>query len=217
MISSPTAFTKKPPAATAGVFGGGTGTGGWGPKPASANQSAANQSQLTMGGWGGGTPSGSPQLGAPAQGGMNYSTYGTFQQPQYISDQNTQSVMNNQLAQGDAASDLRGILKGFVQPGRSIGHGEKYRAGVESANTQQNSRFDAGQTAMNDAAQNSKMKTDFEYARDMEGQGLGALQNMLTQGNWANQFSMQQNAARQLSQRQQAALQVLGPLYAMYQ
>lgn len=207
MISSPTSFSKKPAASATGLFGGGTGTGGWGGKPA-----AAPQSQLTFGGWGGSSQASAPQLG-----GINYSTYGTFRPPQYISDQSTQSVMNNQLAQGDAAADLRGIRKEYAVPGRSMGRGENYRAGVQSANIQQNARFDAGKTAMNDAAQNSKMRTDYEYAREMEGQNLSALQNMLAQGNWANQFSMQQNAARQLSQRQQAALQVLGPLFAMFQ
>lgn len=222
MISSPTSFNQQPPQPTSGTLGRGAppkqakSQSAWKPttwaymggKPA-----ASNQQQLTMGGWGGAPQNAAP----PAQGGVNYSTFGTFEQPQYISDQTTQGVMNNQLAQGDAAADMRGILKSFEQPGRSLGRGEKYRAGVQSANTQQNARFDAAQTAMNNAAQNAKMRTDFEYARDREGQGLGALQNMLAQGNWANQFSMSQNAARQLSQRQQAALQVLGPLFSMFQ
>lgn len=223
MITSPTSFSSKPSVKSGGGL---VGRGGFGGLNAPAGTPYAGmgidstkppaQAFASASGGTGFQPSPFAASSFKPQGGMNYSAYGTFQQPQYISDSSTQSVMNNQLAQGDAAADLRGLLKNYVQGGRSLGRGERYRAALESANTQQNARFDAAQTAMNDAAQNSKMRTDYEYAREMEGQNLGALQAMLGQANWADRFSMQQSAAQRLAQMQQAALQVLAPLYAMY-
>jgi len=160
---------------------------------------------------------GAPPTGTPApQQGVNYSTFGTFQQPQYISDNATQSVVNNQLAQGDAAGDVRWLMKQLSQPGRSAGKGADYLARVQGAATQSQARNDAATTEMNDSAQNSKMRTDYEYARELEGQKLGQLQFGLGQANWANQFNMFTNAARQLSAQQQAKLNVLGPLMEFF-
>ena len=153
---------------------------------------------------------------APAAPSINYTTYGTIKPPQYISDQATSDVQNNQLAQGDAASDIRGLKKSFISAGRSLGAGENFHAGVASAATQQGARNEAANTGLNDAAQNSKMTTDYQYAREMEGQRLGALQQGLGQTQWASQFNDQTNAARRMSAAQNAKLQVLGPMMEMY-
>lgn len=190
--------------------------GGGLPKKASGAPSGA-----AIPGWG------ATKLAAPGKGqavrpvsqnngAVRYATFGTFQQPKYITDDATQSVVNNQLAQGDAAGDARWLAKQFSQPGRSLGKGSDYMARVQGAATQAQARNNAATTQMNDAAQNSKMRTDFEYAREMEGQQLGSLQHALSQANWANRFNMQTNAARRLSAQQQAQLNVLGPLLDMF-
>lgn len=168
---------------------------------------------------GGGQPTfGSGKLAAPSGGGqgIQYSAFGTIRPPQYIDDDLTSRVTNNQLAFGDAQADLGNLKKEFATPGRSAGKGEDYRARVASAAIQQNSRADAMNTALNDIAQNSKMRTDYEYARETEGQRLSALQHALGQSQWADQMSIQQDAARRLAAQQSAQIQILGPLLDLY-
>lgn len=172
---------------------------------------------------GGGQPGASqPSFGrgrpSPSSGGqgVQYSAFGTIRPPQYIDDELTSRVANNQLAAGDAQADLGNIRKEFVTPGRSMGKGEDYRARVASAAIQQGSRADAMSAVLNDIAQNSKMRTDYEFSREMEGQRLSALQHTLGQSQWADQMSLQQDAARRLAAQQNAQVQILGPLLDMY-
>lgn len=189
------------------------GGGGWGiPQKSSGNSGAA------IPGWGqapgkkmsaGLSPGGNAQT-------INYSAFGTIKPPQYMSDANTQSAVNSQLAQGDQAADLRGLRKQYMQAGRSLGRGENFHASVESAAKQQGARADAANTEMGDALNNSKMRTDYEYAREMEGQKLAGLQQLLGQADWARNFGLSQNAAQQLAARQQAMLTVLGPLFDIF-
>ena len=188
--------------------------------PSQPSRLPSGSDNWMLGGVGAGR--GQPSFGrgaAPAAqpaGGMQYAAYGTIRPPQYIGDDITDRVVNNQLASGDAQADLANLRKEFTTPGRSAGKGEDYRARVASAAIQQNSRADAMNTLLNDMAQNSKMRTDYEFGREMEGQRLASLQHALGQSSWADQFSIQQDAARRLASQRNAQLQILGPLFDLY-
>jgi len=162
---------------------------------------------------GGGGSAGGKSAAPAAQG---YSGQSTFAPPKYIADSATQDAVSNTLANADMNADVRGLAKQGITPGRSAGKGDVFRAKMQSALAQAQGRNDAANIEMGDMTANSKMRTDYEYAREMEAQKLAQLQHAASQSEWATEMGARRDAMRRLAAQQNAKIGILGGMLDFY-
>lgn len=127
------------------------------------------------------------------------SIYGqsTIKAPKYISDDATESSVNNVMARGYQNADQRYQMKQMDRAGLSRGKGTQYIAGQQGVQEMGKAAAEAAGVRSQDQMQNAQMKSDYERAREMEAQSLAMSQNMFEQADWNRQFAQQQ-AAMQL-------------------
>lgn len=130
-------------------------------------------------------------------GGINAQS--TIRPPKYISNDATESSVNNILAQGYQNADQRFQMKQQDRAGFSRGRGNQYVAGQMSTQEMGKAASEAAQTRAQDQMQNAQMKSDYERAREMEAQSLALSEHGFQQADW-NRWFAQQQAAAQLMQ-----------------
>jgi hypothetical protein len=118
--------------------------------------------------------------------------------------------INNSIAQGHAAG--AGAIKQLDRNGISRGKGHQARAAMAQAEGVAQGQAAAAQTQLEADKANSRMKTDYEFGREMEAQRLAMVQHALSQNDWSVQMAQQQAAAALHRSKQQAALTLLGSL-----
>jgi hypothetical protein len=137
-----------------------------------------------------------------------YTGQSTIRPPSYIADALTEDAAQNVLAQGYQAGDKRYQTKSLARPGFSQGKGQEFagaRKAVEAVNKA------AGQAAdirSQDQLANSRMRADYEKAREMEAQQQAMTQHALSQSNWARDFAQQSMDAQNQMAYLQAMLQL---------
>jgi hypothetical protein len=154
------------------------------------------------------SPTGAAAGGAGAGAGKpgNYSAQSTWQQPQDVS---TTSAINNQLAQGDAAADVRGNLKQLDKAGVSRGQGNYSAAALAGVQARAGAQNTAAQTQLKADQTNAAQRLDYQFGSEMESQKLSMIQHALGQSDWSVQMAQQMAAAKLQAAQQSGALQIL--------
>ena len=148
---------------------------------------------------------GTPSLpSAPATGLGNYTGQSTWNAPQQISADSTQSAMNNRMGQAQMMGDPRIFQKQMARNGLSSSRGTDYFSQIGQQQALSQGRADAAGIASQDQANNAKARLDFQYGREREAQALAMVQHSLSQSGWAQDFARQQ-AAAQIAAAQQNA------------
>lgn len=167
---------------------------------AAATPTSSVKAKPTSGGGSGSATSGGGTGG--------YTGQSTIRPPSYIADALTEDAAQNVLAQGYQAGDKRHQTKSLARPGFSQGKGQEFagaRKAVEAVNKA------AGQAAdirSQDQLANSRMKSDYEKAREMEAQQQAMTQHALSQSDWARDFAQQSMDAQNQMAYLQAMLQL---------
>ena len=133
-----------------------------------------------------------------------YNGQSTWNAPQQISADSTQSAMNNRIGQAHMMGDQRIFQKQFARNGLGASKGTDYFAQVGQQQALSQGRADAAGIAAQDQANNAKARLDFQYGREREAQALAMVQHALSQSGWAQQFAQQEAAAKIAAAHQNA-------------
>jgi hypothetical protein len=133
-----------------------------------------------------------------------YTGQSTWQAPQYISADSTQSAVNNRMGQAQMMGDQRLFQKQFARNGLGASKGTDYFSQIGQQQALGQGRAESAGIAAQDQANNAKSRLDFQFGREREAQALAMVQHALSQSNWSTQFAQQQ-AAAQIAAAQQNA------------
>jgi len=149
--------------------------------------------------------------GFPSQGGSKppYSGQSTIKKPQYIDINTTEDAVNNVMAQGFQHADQRYQTKQLDRAGLSRGRGQQFIAGQEGAQAMSKAAEGAAQIRTEDQLANSKMRSDYEKARELEAQNLAMVQHARGQADWSRNFGHMSAAAQLRMAMQQSQLQLM--------
>jgi hypothetical protein len=147
---------------------------------------------------------GGPKPPAQTPGLGNYTGQSTWNAPQQISADSTQSAMNNRMGQAQMMGDQRIFQKQFARNGLGASKGTDYFSQVGQQQALAQGRADSAGIAAQDQANNAKARLDYQFGREREAQALAMVQHSLSQSQWAQQFAQQQ-AAAQIAAAQQNA------------
>ena len=145
-----------------------------------------------------------PVAGAPSSPG-NISGQSTWQPPNYISANSTQSAVNNRMGQAHMMGDQRIFQKQMARNGLSSSKGNNYLAQVGQQQALSAGRGEAAGIVSQDQQNNAKARLDFQFGREREAQSLAMVQHALSQAGWGTDMA-KQNAAAQILAAQQNAL-----------
>lgn len=134
--------------------------------------------------------------GTNTGGGGTIKARATTEEPKYIEDYVTNSAVQNAMAGGIANSDLKFLTKSLSRPGFSQGAGQEYRGALQSAQEMSKAATQAGQIESEDQLANSRMKSSYEKARELEGQNYAMSVHQMNQADWAMQFARKQSATQ---------------------
>lgn len=129
--------------------------------------------------------------------------------PNYISDQATESSVNNVLARGYQAADRRYQTKQLDKPGFSRGKAAQYIAGQQSVQEMGKAAAEAAGVRSQDQLQNAQMKADYERAREQQAQSMGMSQHKMNMAHLSGETARQINDWNTSFAQQQAALQLM--------
>jgi hypothetical protein len=158
---------------------------------------------------------GAPKGGQPGPGANSQaiSSQSSIRPPKYISQDATDSSVNNTLAMGYQNADQRFQMKQMDRAGVSRGKGAQYIAGQMGTQEMGKAASEAAQTRAQDQMQNAQMKSDYERAREMEAQSLAMTGHSFDQADWNRWFAQQQSAA-QLMQALMSGAQGMATTFA---
>ena len=151
---------------------------------------------------------GKPVTGAPASPG-NISGQSTWQPPNYISADSTQSAVNNRMGQAHMMGDQRNFQKQFARNGLGSSRGTAYAAQVGQQQALGQGRAEAAGIQAQDQSNNSKARLDFQNGQEREAQALAMVQHALSQSGWSQDFARQQAMAQILAAQQNAQIQMM--------
>ena len=143
-------------------------------------------------------PTQQPATQQPATqgGGKTIKSRATTEAPKYIEDNVTNNAVQNVMASGIGNSDLRFLTKSLSRPGFSQGAGQEYRGALQSAQEMSKAATQAGQIESEDQLANSRMKSSYEKARELEGQNYAMSVHQMNQADWATNFAKTQAATQ---------------------
>lgn len=148
--------------------------------------------------------------GFPSQGPKSpYSGQSTIKKPQYIDINTTEDAVNNVMAQGYQQADQRYQTKQLDRAGLSRGKGQQFISGQEGAQAMSKAAEGAAQIRTEDQLANSKMRSDYEKARELEAQNLAMVQHARSQADWSRNFGHMSAAAQLRMAMQQSQLQLM--------
>lgn len=153
-------------------------------------------------------PQPQPLPSPPSQNSQVISAQSSIRPPQYISDDATESSVNNVMALGYQNADQRYQMKQLDRPGLRRGKGSQYIAGQQGVQEMGKAAANAAGVRAQDQMQNAQMKADYEKASEQEAQSLAMTANAFDQADWNRWFAQMQAMARQ----QQAASQLMASL-----
>lgn len=136
------------------------------------------------------------QQPATQGGGNTIKARATTEEPKYIEDNVTNNAVQNVMASGIANSDLGFLTKSLSRPGFSQGAGQEYRGALQSAQEMSKAATQAGQIESEDQLANSRMKSSYEKARELEGQNYAMSMHQMNQADWAMNFAKNQAATQ---------------------
>lgn len=151
---------------------------------------------------------GQPVAGVPASPG-NISGQSTWQPPNYISADSTQSAVNNRIGQAHMMGDQRNFQKQFARNGLGSSRGTAYAAQVGQQQALGQGRAEAAGIQAQDQSNNAKARLDFQNGQEREAQALAMVQHALSQSQWSQDFARQQAAAQILAAQQNAQIQMM--------
>jgi hypothetical protein len=162
------------------------------------------------------SPSGSTPSPFPVQksqpspfGQAGYTGQSTIKKPNYLSMDTTEDAVNNVMAKGYQQGDGRFQMKQLDRAGISRGRGQQFVAGQEGAQAVGEAANKSAEMRVQDMAANSKMRSDYEKAREQEAQQMAMIQHARSQTDWTRQFAEQSAAAQIKMAQQQAKLQLM--------
>ncbi len=151
----------------------------------------------------------SPPPGQAAAGAGNYTAQSTWQSPQYISADSTQSAINNRMGQAHMMGDPRVFQKQFARNGIGASKGTEYFSQIGQAQALGQGRAESAGIAAQDQLNNAKTRLDYQYGREREAQSLAMVQHALSQAQWSTGFAGQQAQATITTAQQKALLEQL--------
>jgi hypothetical protein len=151
---------------------------------------------------------GKPVAGVPTSPG-NISGQSTWQPPNYISADSTQSAVNNRMGQAHMMGDQRIFQKQFARNGLGSSKGTAYAAQVGQQQALGQGRAEAAGIQAQDQSNNAKARLDFQNGQEREAQALAMVQHALSQAGWSQEFARKQAAAQILAAQQNAQIQMM--------
>ena len=151
---------------------------------------------------------GKPVTGVPASPG-NLSGQSTWQPPNYISADSTQSAVNNRMGQAHMMGDQRIFQKQFARNGLGSSRGTAYAAQIGQQQALGQGRAESAGIQAQDQSNNSKARLDFQNGQEREAQALAMVQHALSQSGWSQDFARQQAMAQILAAQQNAQIQMM--------
>jgi hypothetical protein len=142
-------------------------------------------------------------------GGTNISSQSTWQEPNYISANSTQTAVNNRMGQAHMMGDPRLFQKQMARNGVSSSRGTDYFAQIGQQQALAQGRADSAGIQAQDQMNNAQSRLAFQFGREQEAQQMGIMQHMFDQSNWAKNFAGQQANATVNAARQRAQLDIL--------
>ena len=139
----------------------------------------------------------------------NYTGQSSWQAPNYISADSTQSAVNNRMGQGVMMGDQRLFQKQFARNGLGASKGTNYFSQIGQQQALGQARADSAGIAAQDQLSNANARLDFQYGQEREAQALAMVQHSLSQADWARGFAGQQAQATVNSAQQRALLDQL--------
>ena len=133
----------------------------------------------------------------------------TIKEPNYIDINTTEDAVNSVMAEGWQNADSRYLGKRMQRNGVSAGKGQQFIANQEGAQNISEAAGKAADIRSQDMAANSKMRSEYEKAREQEAQALSMIQHSKDQSDWAKQFAYQSAQAQIQMAQQQAQLQLM--------
>lgn len=136
----------------------------------------------------------------------------TIRQPNYIDQNQTEDAVNNLMAKGHQQADQRYQMKQLDKAGISRGKGQRFIGGQESVQAYGQAANQAAEIRSQDQLANSKMRSDYERATELEAQNYSMVQHQLSQADWSRQFARQSAAAQLQVAMQNARMNLMTSL-----
>ena len=152
-----------------------------------------------------------PDLPAP-QPTTTLNARSTIRQPNYIDINDTEDAVNNTMAQGHRQADQRFQMKQLDRAGLSRGKGQQFISAQESTQAVGQAANQAAELRSQDQMANSKMRSDYERARELEAQNYAMVQHQLSQADWSRQFGRESAAAQLQIAMMNARMQLMQSL-----
>jgi ABC-type uncharacterized transport system involved in gliding motility auxiliary subunit len=136
----------------------------------------------------------------------------TIRQPDYIDQNQTEDAVNNVMAKGHQQADQRYQMKQLDKAGISRGKGQRFIGGQEAVQAYGQAANQAAEMRSQDQLANSKMRSDYERATELEAQNYSMVQHQLSQADWSRHFARQSAAAQLQIAMQNARMNLMTSL-----